>query len=171
MTLLLCHLIGDYVLQSHVMATRKTSSMVWALIHATFYTLPFAALVAWHGGLRWGGPLDGLVALVVIAATHALIDRYRVADKWCRFYGVGHPGLWWRPEDVCEVRHEVRASWGKQARVADGPHPCTEPSCIKSLETSFASPPPFLGVWLTIIVDNTMHLCINAACFAALGIS
>jgi hypothetical protein len=23
--------------------------------------------------------------------------------------------------------------------------------------------PPFLGVWLLIIVDNTMHLCINYA--------
>lgn len=31
MTLLLCHLVGDYVLQSHVMATRKTSSWAWAV--------------------------------------------------------------------------------------------------------------------------------------------
>lgn len=23
--------------------------------------------------------------------------------------------------------------------------------------------PPFLGVWLVIIVDNTLHMCINAA--------
>jgi hypothetical protein len=38
-TLLLCHLLGDYVLQSHIMATRKTSSWLWALVHAAFALL------------------------------------------------------------------------------------------------------------------------------------
>lgn len=128
MILLLCHLIGDYVLQSHVMATRKTSSWWWALIHAAFYSIPFAALLWMTAAL-----VPALVALLVIGGTHAYIDRYAIAAKWCRWYGVGHPGIWWRPYSVGEMRAE------------------------------FAPPPPFLGVWLTIIVDNTMHLAINAA--------
>lgn len=116
MTQLLAHLIGDYVIQSHVMATRKTSSWAWALVHACFYGLPFAFLAdqAWQ--------------LAVIVGTHALIDRYRLAAYWCRWYGVGFPGVWHR--------------W---------------------TGGEFTEPPPFLGVWLIIIVDNTMHLCINAA--------
>lgn len=43
MDLLPAHLIGDYVLQSHVMAAKKTTSWKWAAIHAAFYTLPFLA--------------------------------------------------------------------------------------------------------------------------------
>ena len=114
MTELLAHLTGDYVLQSHTMALYKTSESKWALIHAFLYGLPFLLLVSdpW----QW----------LVIVLTHAVIDRFKLADRWCRFYGVGHPGLWWT--------------------AADG---------------EFQAPPPFLGVWLTIIVDNTAHLAIN----------
>lgn len=128
--LILAHLLGDYVLQSHVMAVRKTSSWRWAFIHAAFYSLPFLALLLWLGV----GASDALGALAIIGGTHALIDRYRIAARWCAFYGVGHPGLWTKRE-------------------------------------GFEYPPPFLGVWLTIIVDNTMHLCINAAVFGWLGVA
>ena len=41
MTELLCHLVGDYVLQNHAMASLKTKSSFWAAIHALLYTLPF----------------------------------------------------------------------------------------------------------------------------------
>lgn len=121
------HLIGDYVLQSHIMAVRKTSSWKWALIHALFYGIPFAGL------LLFVTPdlTKKLIALVIIIGTHAVIDRYRLAVYWCKFYGAaGYPGLWWRyfpgPEEV------------------------------------FEPPRAFLQVWLIILVDNTMHLCINA---------
>ncbi len=30
----------------------------------------------------------------------------------------------------------------------------------------FEAPPPFLGVWLVILVDNAAHLAINGACAA-----
>lgn len=117
MTLLLCHLLGDYVLQSQPMADRKTSDIRWALIHAAFYTLPFLALT--QDGWR----------LALIGGTHALIDRYRIAARWCAFYGTGTrtSGIWSR--------------WNVSADPV----------------------PPFLAVWLTIIVDNTLHLAINAA--------
>lgn len=64
---LLAHLVGDYVLQSHWMATAKTSAWAPALAHAASYTLPFLALTrSWR-------------ALAVIGGTHAAIDRYRLA--------------------------------------------------------------------------------------------
>lgn len=83
---LIAHLLGDYCLQSHVMASRKTSSWRWALLHAAIYTLPFLLLTR------------SPAALLVIGGTHAVIDRYRLAAAWCRWYGVGHPGLWHRSE-------------------------------------------------------------------------
>lgn len=136
---LICHLIGDYALQSHVMATRKTSSLTWALIHAAFYTLPFLLLTR------------SFEALAVICLTHALIDRFAVARRWCEFYGVGFPGAWDR------LTHEVALYahlW-----------PSTEPWFVEKsyVRAPFVAPPPFLGVWLIIIVDNTMHLAINYA--------
>ena len=112
MTQLLAHLVGDFVLQSHAMAIRKTSSWRWAFIHATFYTLPFLFLT------------QNPIALLIIGGTHAVIDRLGIARRWCQFYGVGHPGLW-------------------------------------AKEEGFEYPPGFIGVWLTILVDQTMHLTIN----------
>lgn len=134
MNLLLAHLVGDYVLQSHVMATRKVSSWAWALVHAAFYTLPFLFLTTdWR-------------ALLVVGSTHAVIDRLRIARRWCEFYGVGFPGVW----DTA-LRFWSRCCWS----------PLCETSSI-CLEPPFEVPPPFLGVWLVIIVDNTFHLAINA---------
>lgn len=137
--LILAHLLGDYVLQSHVMAVRKTSSWRWALIHAAFYSLPFLVLLLW---LRVGAS-DALGALAIIGGTHAVIDRLRIAARWCEWYGVGHPGLWWRPKGV-----QLGTLFGRGE--------------------AFESPPPFLGVWLTIIVDNTLHLTINGLTFWAI---
>lgn len=117
---LLCHLAGDYPLQSQPMADRKTTDIRWAFIHALVYTLPFLVVTQ-----NWR-------ALAIICGTHAVIDRYRLAARWCALHGTGtrSGGLWGR--------------WNVS----------TEPV------------PPFLAVWLTIIVDNTMHLCINYAALA-----
>jgi hypothetical protein len=138
-TQLLAHLAGDYVLQSHVMATRKTSSWAWAYIHAFFYTLPFLLLT------------QDPRSLVIILCSHALIDRYRLAAYWCRWWGVGFPGLWWRT--TCMAGHPIK-----------GDEPlCRTGGCAAPPSRKWAPPPPFLGVWLIIIVDNTMHLCVNYA--------
>lgn len=64
---ILCHLIGDYLLQSHWMATEKTKQSAAAAIHALTYTLPFNFLTT------------SLSALAFIVGTHFLIDRFRLA--------------------------------------------------------------------------------------------
>ena len=65
---LLAHLVGDYVVQSDWMATKKTSHAFPALCHAASYTAIFALVF----GLRWE-------ALAVIGTTHFVIDRWRLA--------------------------------------------------------------------------------------------
>lgn len=136
MTLLLCHLIGDYALQSQVMATRKTSSWKWAAIHAAFYSIPFAVLVSLTAP-TW----RGLAALVVIGGTHAVIDRLGIAGMWCRWYGVGHPGVWFALTDYLWCRHF--------SLYADGVRSDAPPE-----RPVFVPPPPFLGVWLTPFPDD-----------------
>jgi cytochrome c oxidase subunit IV len=64
---LVAHMVGDYILQSHWMATEKTKNGMAALIHASSYTLPFLLITtAWK-------------ALFIIFWTHYLIDRFRLA--------------------------------------------------------------------------------------------
>lgn len=64
---LIAHGVGDYLFQSHWMATNKTKSSVAALAHAVTYTLPFALLT------------QSPAALATIMGTHFLIDRFRLA--------------------------------------------------------------------------------------------
>lgn len=71
---LLLHLLGDYVLQTNAMAQNKTSSHKWALLHAFIYSIGFAFIV------------PSVWAWLVIFGTHFLIDRYRLAVYWIRWY-------------------------------------------------------------------------------------
>lgn len=64
---IVAHLVGDYLLQSHWMATEKTRSHVAAAAHAVAYTVPFV-FITWS-------PL----ALLLICATHFIVDRWRLA--------------------------------------------------------------------------------------------
>jgi len=64
---IVAHLVGDYLTQSHWMATCKTKRWLPAAIHAAIYTATFVLLTR-H-----------VSALLVIGGTHYLIDRYRLA--------------------------------------------------------------------------------------------
>ena len=65
---LLLHLIGDYIFQSHWMATKKTSRSWPAFCHVVVYSLPFLFI---------GSPL----AVLVICVTHFFMDRFRLARR------------------------------------------------------------------------------------------
>jgi hypothetical protein len=71
---LLAHAVGDYVLQSHWMATEKTKRSEAAVAHVLCYALPFIFLLQ-----------PSRQALAVIVGTHFLIDRYRLARYVCWF--------------------------------------------------------------------------------------
>lgn len=64
---IVAHLIGDYVLQSHTEAQKKTADSWWAMLHAIKYTLPFLLITR------------NADALLVILLSHFLIDRFRLA--------------------------------------------------------------------------------------------
>ena len=64
---IVAHLVGDYILQSHWMATEKVRNSLAAAVHAFTYTLPFTFLT-----------LDP-AALALICGTHFIIDRWRLA--------------------------------------------------------------------------------------------
>lgn len=117
---LLCHLFGDYILQSSWMANNKVKRWFPAIIHACTYFVPF--LIVFR---------PSLIAALVMIGTHAAIDRFRLAKYVAFANQYLAPPKEWR-------------SW------AD----CSSTGYYK--ET-----PPFLAVWLMIIVDNALHLTIN----------
>ena len=64
---IVAHLVGDYILQSHWMATEKVKRSIAASVHAICYTLPFLLITS------------SSAALAVICWSHFLVDRFRLA--------------------------------------------------------------------------------------------
>jgi len=122
---LLAHLVGDYLLQSDWMAQEKTKRTVAAVAHALCYTLPFLFLTSSWSALLW------------IAGSHFIIDRWRLARYICWSKNwLAPPAGWPRPWKDCQ---------------ATGYDPTR---------------PPWLSVWLLIIADNTLHLLCNGLVLA-----
>jgi hypothetical protein len=114
----LAHLTGDYLLQSHWMAQNKTRQHLPAAAHAATYALPFLALTR--------DPRR----LAVIAGSHFVIDRWRLARYAC-----------WAKNNLAP--RGFNPPWRECAATG---YP---PDC-----------PDWLAVWLMIVADNTMHgLC------------
>jgi len=116
---LLAHLVGDYLIQSHWMATEKTKRWWPAVVHGVTYTIPFVFIT------------QSVWALLVIAGTHVVIDRYRLARH-----------LVWFKNQLAPKKS--RPSWA-DAQATGYP----------------SDAPPWLAVWLMIIADNVVHVLIN----------
>lgn len=72
-SLLLGHLLGDYIFQNDWQAANKTSRTWPCLVHCLFYTMAVFMTCFWF--LPWW-------AYPVIFATHFPIDRWRLARKF-----------------------------------------------------------------------------------------
>ena len=135
---LLLHLLGDYIFQSHWMATQKTKHWWPALCHATIYSAPFLLIGSW-------------AAVGFIFGTHYLIDRFRLIRYviWAKNIVVG---LWIQkltelekdPFGLISTMHSEELSW---ANCQGTGYPSETPA--------------WLAVWLMICADNTLHLCLN----------
>ncbi|TAK10598.1 MAG: DUF3307 domain-containing protein [Anaerolineae bacterium] len=117
---LVAHAVGDYVLQSDYMANNKTKQSFACFLHVVFYALPFVLMTRSPS------------AVLFIAGTHFVIDRWRLARFVCWAKNFLGPRSSWAPWSDC---------------VATG-YPSARP--------------PWLSVWLLIIADNLMHVCMNA---------
>jgi hypothetical protein len=169
--ILVAHLIGDYLLQSHWMATEKTKRWWPAIAHGLVYTLPFLFIT------------QSPAALAVIAGTHIVIDHYRLARhlvwfknllgprpllRWEFYWEDGTVGVWdgsvrrYDGTDRMGLRpiHQGMSVPPPGARPIYGKRPSWE----ECSETGFSQDtPPWLAMWLMIIVDNTVHVLINIA--------
>lgn len=115
----LAHLLGDYVVQSDWMARTKTSNLPVAALHGATYAACFLPLTR--------SPR----ALLAIGATHAVIDRWRLAKH-----------LVW-------ARNQLAPSAARYTHGEAGPF------------GNLPERPEWLDGWLLFIADNAMHLLIN----------
>lgn len=60
--LIMCHLVGDYVLQSNFIASTKGKNWYHLFVHCVLYTVPFLIVFGW----TW--------QLMIIFLTHMIID-------------------------------------------------------------------------------------------------
>mgnify|MGYP000060535921 FL=1 len=137
---LLCHAVGDYLLQSDWMALNKTKRWVPAIVHALTYAIPFLFLC------------QSLWAMLVIIGTHAVIDRLRLARYvvWAK--------NWFAPW-VGEVVEPSNWS-GDSPRSHRWRRP--NPPWAECRGNGYpADRPAWLTTWLLIIADNVIHVIIN----------
>jgi len=87
--LVVCHLVGDFVLQTNWQATRKRGglgadreSMRALTSHVAAYTLTFVPALIWTGDERGAGAAIGLAA--VIAGSHLVQDDGRLLARYLR---------------------------------------------------------------------------------------
>jgi hypothetical protein len=84
----LAHLVGDYVVQTHWMATEKTSRSGPAALHAATYAACFLPVTrSWK-------------ALAVIGGTHFIIDRWRLAKHVAWLKNQAAPAAYRPPHTV-----------------------------------------------------------------------
>lgn len=129
---LVAHAVGDYILQSDWMANEKTKKSFAAACHALTYSLPFLLL------------RPSIAAFALIASTHFVIDRWRLARFVVYAKNLISPPFIWETVDNFTSQKWLWYSWKDCA--ATGYH---------------KERPAWLSVWLLIIADNVMHVLIN----------
>ena len=73
---LLAHFIGDFLLQSDWMATRKKQSNIACSIHVILYMLPFIFVEL------------SLIQFILIAFQHWIQDRSKFIAWYCKTFGI-----------------------------------------------------------------------------------
>jgi hypothetical protein len=173
----IAHIVGDFVLQSDWMALNKSKKTWIALVHGVLYTTPFLVFTR------------SVPALLFIALTHAVIDRFGIPKyiSWAHNF-LSIPWIpRWRMSYRCSdcgrlVTYTIRsvlegtefkrvypdklcAYCGKQTEITD----CAPTTDAFNLPWSECKAtgynpdrPMWLTLWLLIIVDNTLHLALNA---------
>lgn len=139
-TFILCHMVGDYVLQNNWIANRKTSDIRIAFLHGVLYTAPFGVLMLAIAPTRPpAGVWDYVWVVLIFVVTHAFIDRYRLVKP-----------LIWAINQVAPREHRYPYA----EAMANGGYS--------------KSTPVWLSTWLMILVDNSIHIVIGLLAFILL---
>lgn len=134
---LLCHILGDYWLQSDWIALNKSKKTFPCLVHCFLYTCCFLLLtISWK-------------ALLFIFVTHFLIDRFPIIIKRL---------IWLKNHIGPKFEYPIFGFCNTTGYFDDSPYN----TCKLNTERNNETPRPFfITVWLYIISDNFLHLTCN----------
>lgn len=159
---LICHIVGDYFIQSDWMATNKAKRNIPCFAHALFYTLVFLFITR-----DWA-------QLAVIGSTHYLIDRYSVAKYLVYAHNFIAPCFKWdlNPKSLnylkfvfwraypefkyCQPFGFVNIGGINTKAVAQG-----HPEELKKMRLKSFERPHYIQFVVYLIFDNTLHILIN----------
>lgn len=162
---IVCHIFGDYFLQSDWMATKKAKQSSACLVHAIFYTVPFLIITQ-----NW-------LPLLLIGGTHFIIDRFSLAKYLVYAHNFLAPCFTfclnprsknylkftaWRPYPefkYCEPFGFVNIGGINTKAVAGGYQPEIKKMKIKQQYER----PHYIQFIVYLIYDNTLHVLINGA--------
>lgn len=137
---LLCHIFGDYCLQSDYLALNKSKRSFPCLVHVLIYTSIFLLLTT-----SWK-------ALLVIGGTHFIIDRFPIIVKKLIWWKNHFPLMKYPPYDMCSTT----------GYYDDSPYNPWIPADWQREDKRYGQPRLFfITMWLYIITDNFLHLTIN----------
>jgi uncharacterized membrane protein len=150
---LLCHIFGDYFLQSDWMALNKSKRTFPCLIHVVLYSLPFLFLT------------NNIYALILIASTHFVFDRFSLVKYVVYAKNFLNPSFSYYEFSQCDVTGYYD-DWKNPVQSSE-----TEKIINSFIYLGFSSDfvalnktacrPKFITTWLYIISDNWMHLLCN----------
>jgi len=132
---IIAHMFGDYILQSDWMAINKSKKTWPCVVHVVLYTACFLFITT------------SVKALVIIAITHFVIDRFGLARYLVWLKNHIAPKSYMKTFKDCDIEWQRRYQPWRN---------CTMTGYDDSR-------PVWLTVWLTIAADNTLHLLCNYA--------
>jgi hypothetical protein len=104
--LVVAHLVGDFLLQTDDMANLKTEDWGWMARHVAVYMMPLSVVLLIYSIIFHLPAWSAIIALLFLAATHALLDRRRFTISWMRFARTA-PDQGWLPIVADQVFHVV----------------------------------------------------------------
>ena len=144
---LLCHLFGDFALQTDWMAMNKSKKSFNCLVHVLIYTACFLLITT-----SWK-------ALLVIGITHFILDRWHFILRrliWLKnHFPLGYP-----PYAYCNTTGYYDDSPYNTNSMVD--YINHFPNGKHWILTCFGKPRHFfITIWIYIVIDNLCHLTIN----------
>jgi hypothetical protein len=137
---ILCHLVGDYILQSDWMALNKSKRSIPCLVHVMIYTSVFLFLTT-----SWK-------ALLVIGLVHFVLDRWHfIIRRLIWFKNHLSPNFKYVPFNKCEVT----GYYDNILNEVNNKEYTTEIINGNSPRLNY------ITIWLYIITDNILHLLTN----------
>lgn len=88
-SLVVGHLVGDFLLQTNWMAEKKDEKWAPLIIHCFLYTAAVALFALLAGGLN-------ILPILIIFISHIIIDKANFVDLWAKYVTRSPENTWLR---------------------------------------------------------------------------